>query len=64
VAPPARREQRGGPARPERALRRETDGARETRIGFLVYPPEVPRGACVIEDVETEESDGFVTPVE
>jgi len=39
--------------------------ARETRIGFLVYPPGKYREARVsIEDVETEESDGFVTPVE
>jgi len=40
-------------------------GARETRIGFLVYPPGKYKEARVsIEDVETEESDGFVTPVE
>jgi hypothetical protein len=39
--------------------------ARETRIGFLVYPAGRYREARVsIEDVETEESDGFVTPVE
>ena len=40
-------------------------GAQETRIGFLVYPPGRYREARVsIEDVETEESDGFVTAVE
>jgi len=39
--------------------------ARETRIGFLVYPPGRYREARVaIEDVETEETDGFVAPVE
>ena len=39
--------------------------ARETRIGFLVFPPGKYKEARVsIEDVETEESDGFVTPVE
>jgi hypothetical protein len=39
--------------------------ARETRIGFLVYPPGRYREARVsIEDVETEEADGFVAPVE
>jgi hypothetical protein len=39
--------------------------AHETRIGFLVFPPGKYREARVsIEDVETEESDGFVTPVE
>lgn len=39
--------------------------ARETRIGFLVYPAGRYREARVaVEDVETEETDGFVTPVE
>jgi hypothetical protein len=39
--------------------------ARETRIGFLVYPAGKYKEARVsIEDVGTEESDGFVTPVE
>jgi hypothetical protein len=39
--------------------------ARETRVGFLVFPPGKYKEARVsIEDVETEESDGFVTPVE
>jgi len=39
--------------------------ARETRIGFLVFPPGKYKEARVsIEDIETEESDGFVTPVE
>lgn len=39
--------------------------ARETRIGFLVYPPGRYREARVsIEDVETDEADGFVAPVE
>lgn len=39
--------------------------ARETRIGYLVYPPGRYREARVsIEDVETEEADGFVAPVE
>jgi hypothetical protein len=40
-------------------------GARETRVGFLLYPPGLYREARVaIEDVETEESDGFITAVE
>jgi len=39
--------------------------ARETRVGFLVYPLARYREARVaIEDVETEETDGFVMPVE
>jgi hypothetical protein len=39
--------------------------AGETRIGFLVYPPGQYREARVsIEDVETDESEGFVTPVQ
>jgi hypothetical protein len=38
---------------------------RETRIGFLVYPAGAYREARVsIDDVETDETDGFVTPVE
>lgn len=40
-------------------------GPGETRIGFLVYPPGKYREARVsIDDVETDESEGFVTPVE
>jgi hypothetical protein len=39
--------------------------AHQTRVGFLVYPPGAYREARVsIEDVETEESEGFVTAVE
>jgi hypothetical protein len=39
--------------------------AGETRTGFLVYPAGQYREARVsIEDVETEESEGFVTPVQ
>jgi hypothetical protein len=39
--------------------------AGETRIGFVVFPAGRYRDARVsIEDVETEESDGFVAPVE
>jgi hypothetical protein len=39
--------------------------AGETRVGFLVYPAGVYREARVsIDDVETDETDGFVTPVE
>ena len=39
--------------------------ARQTRVGYLVYPPGRYREARVsIEDVETEEADGFVAPVE
>jgi hypothetical protein len=44
---------------------REPIGARQTRIGFLVYPAGQYREARVsIEDVETEETEGFVAPVE
>ena len=39
--------------------------ARETKIGFVVFPAGRYREARVsIEDVETEESEGFVAPVE
>jgi len=39
--------------------------AHETRIGFLVYPAGRYREARVaVEDVETDETDGFVTPME
>ena len=39
--------------------------AHETRVGYLVYPPGRYREARVsIEDVETEETEGFVTRVE
>jgi hypothetical protein len=39
--------------------------ARETRIGFVVFPAGSYREARVsIEDVETEESEGFLAPVE
>lgn len=39
--------------------------AGETRVGFLVYPPGSYREARVsIDDVETDETEGFVTPVE
>jgi len=39
--------------------------AHTTASGFLVYPPGVYREARIsIEDVETGESEGFVTPVE
>jgi hypothetical protein len=39
--------------------------AGETRVGFLVYPPGAYREARVsIDDVETDETEGFVTPVE
>ena len=38
--------------------------AGETRTGFLVYPAGTYREAQVsIEDVETEETEGFATPV-
>jgi len=40
-------------------------GGGESRVGFLVYPPGRYREARVaIEDVETEETEGFVTPVQ
>lgn len=36
-----------------------------TRIGFLVYPPGTYKEARVaVEDVETEETEGFIAPVE
>jgi hypothetical protein len=39
--------------------------AGETRIGFLVYPPGKYKEARVsIDDVDTDESEGFVAPVE
>jgi len=39
--------------------------ARTTRVGYLVYPPGTYREARVsVEDVETDESEGFVTPVQ
>ncbi|HXJ33134.1 MAG TPA: hypothetical protein VMS22_03770 [Candidatus Eisenbacteria bacterium] len=39
--------------------------AQQSAVGFLVYPPGTYREARVsIEDVETEESEGFVVPVE
>jgi hypothetical protein len=38
---------------------------RQTRIGFLVYPAGTYREARVaVEDVETEETEGFLAPVE
>jgi hypothetical protein len=51
-------------------IRAEAFGSRpiaagETRVGFLVYPPGAYREARVsIDDVETDETEGFVTPVE
>jgi hypothetical protein len=39
--------------------------AGETRVGFLLYPPATYREARVsIDDVETDETEGFIAPVE
>ena len=54
----------GDRVRAER-LRPGRVAAHTTASGFLVYPPGVYREARIsIEDVETGESEGFVTPVE
>ncbi len=46
-------------------LRAGRVAAHTTRTGYLVYPPGAYREARIaIEDVETGESEGFVTPVE
>jgi hypothetical protein len=46
-------------------LRKARIAPHTTATGFLVYPPGTYREARIgIEDVETEEAEGFVTPVE
>jgi hypothetical protein len=46
-------------------LRKSRIAPHTTTTGYLVYPPATYREARIgIEDVETEEGEGFVTPVE
>jgi hypothetical protein len=55
----------GGEAVRRAPLRKGRIAANTTLVGYLVYPGAIYREARItIEDVETGESEGFVTPVE